>query len=88
MMAKFNVLLEQLSEPEIFLTQPEKVLYSEERVCLLFGVTSRTMRRYRARHLLSYVKLGGRIFYILPTLFLDMFGEALNSRKDQPASGL
>lgn len=61
----------ELAEGIIPLTK-ENILMEPE-VCDLLGVTSRTLRKYREKKYLGFVKMEGLIFYLKPLLYLDLF---------------
>ena len=54
-------------------------LLEEIEVCALLGVSQRTVRTYRKRKYLRYIKLNGRIFYLKLFLFLDFMKMSLES---------
>lgn len=60
----------QLLHAEIQLDRTH--LLPETEVCKLLGVTERTMRRYRKKKYLRYIKLDGRIFYLKVLLYIDL----------------
>ena len=60
----------QLREAIIPLTKDDVLTESE--VCTLLGVTDRTLRKYRQRHYIGFVKMSGRIFYFKHLLYADL----------------
>ena len=47
-------------------------LLTESEVCALFHVTSRTLRTYRKKGLIGYIKLNGVILYLKHFLYKDL----------------
>ena len=55
----------------------------EERVAAVLGVSKRTMRAYRARKRLSFLKLEGQVYYIKVLLYTELILLCLDSRVDK-----
>ena len=47
-------------------------LYTEEEVSEILGVTVRTVRTYRKKHYLRYIKFKGRIYFLKVLLYVDL----------------
>lgn len=47
-------------------------LYTEEEVSKILGVTVRTIRTYRKKQHLRYIKIQGRIYFLKILLYVDM----------------
>ncbi len=64
-----------------YLVIDRNTLIPEERVAQLLGVSERTMRNYRNKKKLHFVKLEGQIFYIQMILFFDLLQLCLSSKR-------
>lgn len=64
---EFNTSLLSMEVPPV-----HDLLIPEYEVCEILKVTSRTMRKYRMKKYLRYVKIEGRIYYIKLLLYLDL----------------
>lgn len=47
-------------------------ILTEQEACEVLGVTSRTLRSYRQKKFIGYIKLDGRIIYLKHWLYLDL----------------
>ncbi len=47
-------------------------IFTEEAVCEILGISSRTMRTYRNRRYFRYLKFEGRIYYLRVILYMDL----------------
>ncbi|KMQ71440.1 MerR family transcriptional regulator [Chryseobacterium koreense] len=50
----------------------EALILEESELAKFLQVTTRTMRKYRKQKCFRYIKLGGRIFYLKPLLYVDL----------------
>lgn len=44
-------------------TPPEKLIYSNDELCELLGISKRTAQNYRDKQLITFSQVGGKIFY-------------------------
>ena len=67
---QLQLLEEDLKRAIVPLTK-ENIL-TERQVCELLGVTDRTLRKYREKRFIGFIKLSGRILYLKHLLYLDL----------------
>lgn len=67
---ELSLLKENLQRAIVPLTK-ENIL-TERQVCELLGVTDRTLRKYREKQYIGFIKLSGRILYLKHLLYLDL----------------